>query len=150
MDCNGSSLRYQVRKQPSKKTFALLSASPIALLIFLSFRTQKTSDVSNIRVLVGTNNLRSGGTTYKALKSIIHEKYNKPKRLANDIALLQVENIQFNDKVQPIKYSEDFVNAGANLITSGWGRLGVSILIVKYCYLFETFKSRFFSAKILN
>lgn len=100
----------------------------ISLFRFILFRTKKkTRNVSNVRVLVGTNDLKSGGTTYKALKSIIHKNYNRPIRLAKDIALIQVETIQFNDKVQPIKYSSNSVKAGANVQTTGWGRLGVSI-----------------------
>lgn len=96
--------------------------------MFLTFSIKtKTSDVSNIRVLVGTNDLHLGGKTYKAQKYIIHENYNRPQRLANDIALIQVETIQFNNKVKPIKYSSNFVSADVDVQTTGWGRLGVSI-----------------------
>ncbi|XP_055306138.1 chymotrypsin-2-like [Sitodiplosis mosellana] len=97
-----------------------------------------TSDASNVRVVVGTNDLQSGETTYTAVKSIIHRSYNQPRRLAYDIALIKVErvrqvtfgtvreSIQFNDQVQPISYSPNVINAGTVLQTTGWGRLGAN------------------------
>lgn len=72
-----------------------------------------------LKVIVGTNDLKSGGIRYNVQKLIVHEKYNQPL-LANDIGLLEVDGtIQFGEKVQPIKYSEKFVSEGARLLVTG-------------------------------
>lgn len=60
------------------------------------------------------------------MKSIIHKSYNRPRRFANDIALIQVEKIALSDKVKPIKYSSNFVKEGTSLQTTGWGRLATN------------------------
>lgn len=76
-------------------------------------------------MLVGTNDLNSGGTRYQAQQFITNEGYDQPS-FANDIGLLRVDgSIEFNEKVQPIKYSNKFVEGGATLQTTGWGRLSV-------------------------
>lgn len=76
---------------------------------------------------MGTNDLKNGGSRYEVEKFIRHEQYDKPE-FANDIALIRVKGeIQFNDKVQPIKYSEKFINADTYLYMFGWGKLKVSL-----------------------
>lgn len=71
-------------------------------------------------------------------KLIAHEKYNRPN-FAYDIGLILIDgSIEFNEKVQPIKFSNKFVNEGAELRVTGWGRLSVSIL--KLFLLSETWK----------
>ena len=79
------------------------------------------------QILVGTNDLQSGGTRYTPKKFIIHEEYDRP-RFANNIALLLVEKIEFNDRVQPVKYSKKFVESGERILVTGWGSLSVSSL----------------------
>lgn len=75
---------------------------------------------------MGTVDLKSGGTRYGVEKFIPHEQYDTP-HFANDIALIRVKGvIAFNDKVQPIRYSERFIEEGAYLQTFGWGKLKVS------------------------
>lgn len=89
-------------------------------------RIPKQEKDKNITILVGTNDLKSGGKYYKAKKAIPHEKYHFPL-FGNDIALIQVDQeIEFNEKVQPIKYSDEFIEEGSKLRVTGWGRLGVS------------------------
>lgn len=81
----------------------------------------------NIKILVGTNDLKNGGKQYPVSKLIPHEEYNKPS-FANDVGLILIDGeIEFNEKVQPIKYSNKFVKAGTKLRVTGWGRLSVSI-----------------------
>lgn len=78
-------------------------------------------------MIVGTNDLSTGGIRYNVQKLIIHEKYNKPLA-ANDIGLIKINGtIKFDGKnVQPIKYSKKKVKEGVkNLLVSGWGRLNV-------------------------
>lgn len=80
----------------------------------------------NITILVGTNNLKSGGKFYQPEKFIAHEKYHHPS-FSYDIGLILIDGeIEFNEKVQPIKYSTKFVEAGSKLRLTGWGRLSVS------------------------
>lgn len=77
--------------------------------------------------MVGTNDLKSGGALYKVRKLIAHEEYNRPQ-FANDVGLILIDGkIEFNEKVQPIKYSNKFVKAGSELRVTGWGRLSVSV-----------------------
>lgn len=79
-------------------------------------------------VLVGTNNLKEGGTRYAFEKIIPHKSYGNP-RFAYDIAVLKVkDNIEFNDKVQPIEYSADEIAGGSVSQLTGWGRLSVNSL----------------------
>lgn len=78
-------------------------------------------------VIVGTNDLESGGRQYSARQLIMHEEYNQPLG-SNDIGLIKIYGtFQFDEKTQPIKYSDKFVDADArNLQITGWGRLTVS------------------------
>lgn len=79
-----------------------------------------------MEIVVGTNDLKSGGTRYKVERFIGHEKYDKPQ-FAFDIAIIRVKGeIEFNDKVQPIKYSDKFVEANTKLDIFGWGKSKVS------------------------
>lgn len=76
--------------------------------------------------MVGTNDLQTGGQRYKVKELITHEQYNQPE-FANDIGLVRIDGrIEFNENVQPIKYSDKFVEDGTRLITTGWGRLSVT------------------------
>lgn len=76
-----------------------------------------------LEVLVGTNQWRFGGKRYKLDVTIIHEQYGWPGKDSNDIALIRVkEQFEFNEKVQPIKYSREEVPVhSANLKFFGWG-----------------------------
>lgn len=81
----------------------------------------------DIKVIVGTNDLRAGGIRYNAKKLVMHEKYNQPLA-ANDIAVIEIDGtIKFDGyKVQPIKYSNKIANEGAGVArVFGWGRLNV-------------------------
>lgn len=70
---------------------------------------------SNVKILVGTNNLKQGGTYYQPKKFFQHSRYNKPA-FANDIALVLVnQSVAFNDKVQSISFAADSVPAYTNL-----------------------------------
>lgn len=67
-----------------------------------------------MEILVGTNNLKSGGEYYQAEHLKIHSDYKSTgmKRLG-DIALIRImDKFNFNDKVQPIELYRDEVPAG--------------------------------------
>lgn len=81
----------------------------------------------DIQVLVGTNDLESGGARYSVEKLITHESYNTPY-YAYDIAVIKVKNsIEFNDRVQPIELSEAEIQDKSVVQLTGWGLLGVII-----------------------
>ncbi|XP_047526194.1 chymotrypsin-2-like [Pieris napi] len=74
----------------------------------------------DIVAAAGTN-LRRGGTEYKISKFIIHEKYDRTS-FANDIALmLTEEEIEFSDKVKPVKLASRNTDPGAKCLLTGWG-----------------------------
>lgn len=80
----------------------------------------------DVEVLVGTNNLKAGGTRYKTNKTFIHEDYDK-SNYAYDIALLRVQSpIEFNSKVQPIEISHKVIQPGTPLKVTGWGFITAS------------------------
>lgn len=79
-----------------------------------------------MEILIGTNDLKSGGTYYKIKQYIAHERHNRP-RFAYDIAVIEVsKTIKFNEKVQPIEYSREEISPGSVSQLTGWGRLSTS------------------------
>ena len=75
-----------------------------------------------IKVVTGTDNLNSGGTTISATKIIIHPRYN-PSTNDNDIALVKLDS---KSTMQPIslitKNAEGSVmTEGATATITGWG-----------------------------
>lgn len=75
---------------------------------------------------MGIVDLKSDGTRYEVEKFISHDQYDVPQ-FANDIALIRIkEEIEFNDEVQPIKYSNKFIEEDTYLEVFGWGKLRVS------------------------
>ncbi|KAL0896045.1 hypothetical protein ABMA27_012026 [Loxostege sticticalis] len=75
-----------------------------------------------IRVTVGTNSLVSGGQSYGVEKIIVHEAYDE-NLIANDVSLIKLaQDIEFNDRVQPISLPDADTPAGADLLLTGWGR----------------------------
>lgn len=84
--------------------------------------------MSDLRILVGTNDLKSGGKYYDVEKFVAHEKYDNPQ-YAYDIAVIKVKGlIEFNEKVQPIKLSQKEVPDGVELQLTGWGDTSVSFI----------------------
>lgn len=77
--------------------------------------------------MVGSNDLEVGGTFYEVEEGIAHEKFDIDIG-THDIGVYRLKKpIEFNSKVQPIKYSDEFVSGGVKLTLSGWGRLKVSL-----------------------
>lgn len=80
-------------------------------------------------ILVGTNDLESGGTRYKPRRFIENKKYGGSEKPSYDIGLIHIGGtIEFDEKVQPINYTTNFVQAGQRLQVTGWGKLSVSLL----------------------
>lgn len=81
-----------------------------------------------MEILVGTNNLKSGGKYYRAEVFKIHEDYGKGgmKRLG-DIAVIRIaDKISFNEEVQPIELYRDEVPGGVEASFAGWGKTKTS------------------------
>lgn len=76
--------------------------------------------------MVGTNKLDEGGEFFNAISILPHEKYNS-HLIHNDIGLLKLDkDIEFNDKVQPIKLpAENFEKSDYPAVLSGWGTTSV-------------------------
>lgn len=85
-----------------------------------------SKNTEKVQIVVGTNQWKLG-TKYKPAKFIMHESYNYPN-FAYDIGLIRTQTpIEFTEKVQPIKFSKKFIEAGTDLMVTGWGRLEVSL-----------------------
>ncbi|XP_066142745.1 venom serine protease 34-like isoform X2 [Euwallacea fornicatus] len=85
-------------------------------------------DVNNYRVLVGDHDTSIGSDTnssaiYRARKFIVHPKYNS-SNYNNDLALIQVDIMVFNDNVGPIclpfRYTANTFEE-ENVTVIGWG-----------------------------
>lgn len=73
---------------------------------------------------MGTTNLWHSDTRYEVADVTRNPNYNKP-RMANDIAIIQIDGtIKFDDKVQPIKLSNQRIKHDTHAQTVGWGRFG--------------------------
>lgn len=80
-----------------------------------------------VEILVGTNNIKTGGKYYAAEQLKLHEDFVNLHRLY-DMAVVRVtEKIEFNDKVQPIELSPDRVPNNAVVQFAGWGKSAVSL-----------------------
>lgn len=106
----------------------ILSNTHLQLFLqIVVFHQSDRQSTKHVEILVGTNDLKNGGTYYKVEKFIAHNEYNRPQ-FANDIAVIKLQNtIQFNEKVKPIELMRDEVPDGAELELTGWGRLSVSL-----------------------
>lgn len=82
-----------------------------------------------VLIVVGTNDLNSGGVHYKPREAIAHEDTDNPS-LAFHIGLVRVDKIEFNEKIQPIKITTNYVEADTQVQAFGWGQL-VSFLFIK-------------------
>lgn len=93
------------------------------------FAFRRDDNITDIQVLVGTNNLKSGGQKYGINLIISHENYNQTNR-ANDIAMVKVSGpIAFNANVHAIKLPSCSVardSENLRVTISGWGAPSVS------------------------
>lgn len=117
---------YQCSMQLKSMKFHFCGCSVISdKYILTAAHCVQGQNINKFNILVGTNDLNSGGTYYTPEAFEKHENHNHP-RFANDVAVIRVKGtIQFNDLVQPIEYSPDEVPNGADVQLTGWGRLSV-------------------------
>ncbi|KAG6459136.1 chymotrypsin-1 [Manduca sexta] len=73
------------------------------------------------KAVVGTNQLRAGGTAYDIRKVVVHEQYDDDV-IVNDIAILFTEEeVQFGKTVDAIELNDEPLQKGEELILTGWG-----------------------------
>ena len=77
----------------------------------------------SVLVRVGSADAWQGGLLVEVLETIIHEKYNKPKELDNDIALLKLDRaLKWSSTVKCIDLSSaKDTKPGTDCILTGWG-----------------------------
>ena len=81
---------------------------------------------SQVNVVVGTQDLRSGGTRMKVAEIIIHKGYKSAVSNDNDIAMLRLESPVSNPAAKaivPVSAAEEstLVPPKTDVTTSGWG-----------------------------
>ncbi|CAD6230942.1 GSCOCT00006889001.2-RA-CDS [Cotesia congregata] len=81
---------------------------------------------SFITIVAGTNSLSNSGNVYEVDEIFVHDF--SPSTIINDIALIRTTSeIEFSDKIQPIKISEqNFYAHGDPAVLTGWGYTGVT------------------------
>lgn len=91
-------------------------------------------NVTGTSVLLGqhstTNVSEPFKKRYTITETIIHERYNKPTPINNDICLLYIaEGIDFNDHVQPICLppNSDELPVGTECWITGWGNTNPNV-----------------------
>ncbi|CAG4926833.1 unnamed protein product [Colias eurytheme] len=76
---------------------------------------------AEIKVVVGTNKLSSGGDIYSVKQIINHPNFSYTTYV-NDIALLEVaEEIRYYSKVAPMALPDEDTPANTTCVISGWG-----------------------------
>lgn len=121
-------LSWIVNRQFPLKFSTLSSVGKVLFFSNSTFISFVFSGIEDATVLVGTNNFELGGVRYKPREYVKHERFNESP-LAYDIGILRVDKIDFNEKVQPINFTSNYVEAGVQLRAFGWGRLNVTKLI---------------------
>lgn len=76
--------------------------------------------------IVGTNQLRSGGTPYPIRKFVRHEDYDD-EVIKNDIAVLfTLTEMRLGGDVDTVELNHEPVMTGERLLLTGWGTTSVS------------------------
>lgn len=82
---------------------------------------------TNIRIFVGVHHITKDGIKYKVERIIKHENYNRKLKI-NDISLLQTtSSIWFNEDIQPIAISKNWIEFGQQGEFAGFGLTGVCV-----------------------
>nr|AAV33653.1 chymotrypsinogen [Helicoverpa punctigera] len=80
---------------------------------------------NSFTVVLGSNTLFFGGTRINTNDVVMHPNWN-PSTVANDIAVIRISSIVYNNVIQPIALPSgdelDNLFVGANALASGFGR----------------------------
>jgi trypsin len=80
----------------------------------------------DVKISVGTNDLKNGSIYYQPDKFIIHNRYFKPT-YHNDIGIVRLtKSIEFNDKVKLIEFTKTEIPDNSTLTLTGFGKLGAN------------------------
>ncbi|XP_072946523.1 chymotrypsin-1-like [Epargyreus clarus] len=75
----------------------------------------------HFQAIVGTNQLRAGGTAYIIRKIVQHENYDDDV-IKNDIAIIFTEKeVEFGDTVDAVELNDEPVERGEHMLLTGWG-----------------------------
>ncbi|XP_034663812.1 chymotrypsin-2 [Drosophila subobscura] len=78
--------------------------------------------ISDIRIVVGTNNRLEPGQLLVPDEALVHCLYDVPHLYNNDIGLIHVnESIIMNERTQAVQLSSEQPPAGATVTLTGWG-----------------------------
>lgn len=84
------------------------------------------SNSSRVVIVVGAHHIQNDGKIHRLDRIVNHPLFNWPVNTRNDICLLRTKTeIQYNNFVQPISLSKEFVGADVASIVSGWGVMKV-------------------------
>ncbi|KAB0797010.1 hypothetical protein PPYR_11071 [Photinus pyralis] len=73
-------------------------------------------------ITVGSNTLDQGGDSYEIAERRPHDLYDPMGGYRNDIGILKLKTpIVFNEKVKPVKLSENYIGTSIGCVLSGWG-----------------------------
>jgi len=84
---------------------------------------------ANFDVVFGahyTNQVKKGEESIKASQVVLHQNYEKPGHVGNDIAIIKLSRpIKFSDSIQPacLPSPSEVPGHGTNGIVAGWGGL---------------------------
>lgn len=82
-----------------------------------------------MEILVGTDNLKSGGKYYPVGRLFKHDDYDKDLH-RNDLTVIRMqEKFEFGDHVQPIELSSKEAPDGASLEFFGFGVNSVNVIL---------------------
>ena len=73
-----------------------------------------------MKIRVGSNQWRSGGQLLDVKRQLRHTNYSFKGVSLNDIGIITIQGvIQFNERVQPVKYDSVEPSAGTKLLATG-------------------------------
>lgn len=82
-----------------------------------------------MEILVGTDNLKSGGKYYPVGRLFKHDDYDKDLH-RNDLTVIRMqEKFEFGDHIQPIELSSKEAPDGASLEFFGFGVNSVNVIL---------------------
>lgn len=105
------------------------------LKMYLNLQNSNRYPAEQFSIYAGSTNRIARGVRYYIQEVIVYEKYN-PVNYDEDLALLRTINeIVFNNVVQPIPLQTEELPGGRDVIVMGWGRIsqsGPSSAILQY------------------
>ncbi|XP_076394333.1 transmembrane protease serine 9 [Megachile rotundata] len=123
-DASSGMFPYQVSLRQNGRHFCGGSIISSRYILTAAHCVEGMNNLKAMSVVVGTNQLNSGGVSYGVEKAVYHKDYDE-YYLVNDVAVIRVDrNIAFNNLVKPISLASGSNSYdGSACILSGWGRV---------------------------